>query len=145
MPFMIAPPSVPDRVEFTIVLTADPSSVRLPRKLTEWALESWGLEHVAGKASLVMCELTTNAVRETPGAQIWARVTLQDDGVLLEAWDRSPALPAPPAPADGDAENGRGLWLVDLLSLKAGVEETPALGGKVVWSLISRDPEDPAV
>jgi hypothetical protein len=34
---------------------------------------------------------------------------------------------------------------VDLLSLKAGVEETPVLGGKVVWSLISRDPEDPTV
>ena len=58
MPFMIAPPSMPDRVEFTIVLTADPSSVRLPRKLTEWALESWGLGHAAGAAHAPGCPVS---------------------------------------------------------------------------------------
>jgi hypothetical protein len=141
----IPPLGTPAHPEFTLHLTAYPESIRLPRKLTEWALESWGLAHAAGKAALITCELTTNATRETPGAQIWARVTLQDDGVLLQCWDGSPKIPEPPTLSDIGSERGRGLWIVDALSLKFGVEETPAMGGKVVWSLISREPEEASI
>jgi hypothetical protein len=145
MSLRITSPATPDAVGFTIALTADVASIGLPRKLAEWALGGWGLAHVADTASLVMCELTTNACRETPGAQIWARVTLRSDGVLVECWDRSPKIPGPATLANGDSESGRGLWLVELLSVKSGIEETPAIGGKVIWSLISREPQEAAV
>jgi hypothetical protein len=62
----------------------------------------------------VVCELVTNAV------------------VLV--WDAEPRRPVP-AEAGEEAENGRGLFLVQAFSARWGARPTPHLGGKVVWAL----------
>jgi hypothetical protein len=140
----ISSPPRRGRNEYTLFLTADVLSIRLPRKMVEWALENWGLAHVAEKAALVMSELSTNVVNETPGRAFWTRATLREDGIFLEVWDQSPRLPpeCPELPDSAD-EGGRGLYVIAALSLKYGVEEHPPAqgGGKIVWALISREQE----
>lgn len=136
------PPAEPNAC--TLTLVPDAIAVRLARRLTECAVECWGLGHAAEPAGLVISELSTNALRKTPGGTIQVRVSSREDGILLAVWDRSDDLPpeSPALPGD-DEEGGRGLFLVAALSLKHGVQQrSPALGGgKTVWALISGHPE----
>lgn len=63
--------------------------------------------------------------------------------VVILAWDASPL---PPVPADprADAENGRGLLLVDAISERWGwyvpgeqpSADAPGQHGKVVWAVV---------
>ncbi len=75
-------------------------------------------------AELIVSELVSNAVaasRALDGGPFPVRFWLLSDRkrVLIVVWDASPIPPARLDPAD-DAEDGRGLMLVDALS--AGVE-----------------------
>jgi hypothetical protein len=54
--------------------------------------------------------------------------------VAAGGWDPSPAQPVLQAP-DDDAEHGRGLLMVELISDQWGCQPSPELGGKTVWCL----------
>jgi hypothetical protein len=54
--------------------------------------------------------------------------------VVIFAWDASPLPPAREEPG-GDAENGRGLLLVEAVSERWG--HFRYQGGKVVWAALS--------
>ncbi len=58
--------------------------------------------------------------------------------VVVLVWDASP-LPPVPMDADDEAENGRGLLLVQALSARWGWHFPPDMGGKVVWALTHAD------
>lgn len=45
-------------------------TVRVPRKLTEIALENWRLAHLKPKAGLIVSELVTNTAKIVPGTEI---------------------------------------------------------------------------
>lgn len=73
------------------------------------------------------------ATAQDPAIRLW----LASDGaqVVIFVWDTSP-LPPVLAAADGDAENGRGLLIVQAVSAQWGWEFPPGLGGKVVWARV---------
>lgn len=90
--------------------------------------------HVLDEAELLVSELVTNAVvHATPPLT----VKVECDGTSLrvavtDGSDRSPV----PRVADADAESGRGIFLVDVISDRWGV--APSDGeGKAVWFVIT--------
>jgi hypothetical protein len=139
MSLKTAPAPAPDRTEFTLHLIAEKASIILTRKLTEWALRSWGLASVADMSVLVMSELATNSCRAAPGRPMWVRVSRQHGGALIECWDSSPEIPTETDLVDPTAEGGRGLWIVGAVSAKHGITETPETGGKTIWALCAPD------
>ena len=81
-------------------------------------------------AALLISEVVTNAVLHAR-TKIHVTLRVSTNFIRVEVADRSPMLPWIPEPPSPDAETGRGLWLVNLLSSKWGVQK--AQGGKVVW------------
>ena len=74
-------------------------------------------------------ELVPNSVRHSgsavPGGVVTVTVAADGESVWVEVTDRCgdgvPILPSA-VPADGDAEESRGLWLVDALSERWGYQ-----------------------
>jgi anti-sigma regulatory factor (Ser/Thr protein kinase) len=130
----------------TLELGALPTAVpcaRLHAKQLAW---EWGLSSITETIELLVSELTTNAVQATAGqdGQQVIRLRLLSDGTRfrIEVWDPNPGLPAPIDPTaddipDIEAEGGRGLYLVAVLSDRWNWVQRP--GGKVVWCEL--DPE----
>jgi anti-sigma regulatory factor (Ser/Thr protein kinase) len=107
----------------------------------EWKVN----KDTADEALAVVSELVTNAVTSTQVHRVRAPVCLRvlgdEASVLILVWDAT--MPAPvPAPASPEAEHGRGLAIVESLSVHWGWYFSPGRpGGKVVWALMS--PADP--
>jgi anti-sigma regulatory factor (Ser/Thr protein kinase) len=119
-------------------LGALPSAVPCARLHTRQVLWEWGLAEFSESTELLVAELTTNAVQIS-------RAAMQDDPirlwlvsgkaqVVVLVWDASP-LPPVPMDVSDDAENGRGLLLVQAVSARWGWHFPPDVGGKVVWAL----------
>jgi anti-sigma regulatory factor (Ser/Thr protein kinase) len=94
--------------------------------LWEWRLT--GLEHTA---ELLVSELVTNAVAasRSAGSDCPVRLWLLSDAarVLIVVWDASPHLPVR-ADVGAEAEAGRGLMLVEMISDQWGTSATPPCG-----------------
>jgi anti-sigma regulatory factor (Ser/Thr protein kinase) len=120
---------------------AVPESVTIPavpeqvREVRAFVARVLGEFHVhADLALLLSSELVTNSVRHSgsaiPGGVVTVTVTAGDEVVRVEVTDRvgegAPVLPSA-APADGEAEGSRGLWLVDALSARWGYERCSGL------------------
>jgi hypothetical protein len=86
-------------------------------------------------ADLQLCvsELLTNVIRHVgEGTPVTVRVSCGGGRTRLEVTDPDPrALPVLCATATADDESGRGLALLDALTLRWGVGQGP--GGKTVW------------
>jgi hypothetical protein len=89
------------------------------------------LLYLVDPVRLVVSELATNALVH---AQTTFAVSLRtvDETVLLTVRDRSGALPAGRCAQAMDS-TGRGLDIVDIISLAWGITEDPA-GSKAVWA-----------
>ena len=112
-----------------------PKSLRSPGRARRFVRDELGgrlspeqLDH----AVLLVSELVTNAVLHagTP-----CTVELRDSGavVQLRVSDGGTALPARRRTPSDAASNGRGLHLLEHVTLRWGVEEVRH-GGKVVWA-----------
>lgn len=120
-------------------LGALPTAVPCARLHTTHILREWNLKHLADNAELIVSELATNALKAswslygTP--PITVRLRANRESLIIEVWD---ALPAPPEsrPHEIDADSGRGLEIVTLLSESWGYYH-PETGGKVVWALLT--------
>jgi hypothetical protein len=55
--------------------------------------------------------------------------------IVIEVWDQSPRAPETKEP-EPDAENGRGLLLVESLSEQWSWQHVPSWPGKVVWAVL---------
>jgi anti-sigma regulatory factor (Ser/Thr protein kinase) len=99
-------------------------------------LLEWSLGRLADDAELIVSELTTNAIKTT-GRPIALALRSDRRALVIEVWD---ALDEPPRPAPHaiDAESGRGLEIVALLSDRWGTFRSDD-GGKVVWVLLGAD------
>jgi anti-sigma regulatory factor (Ser/Thr protein kinase) len=133
----------------TFALATLPTSPFWARRYIRRFLESCrgiGID-TADTAELLVSELVTNAVRFASGpvpAQeysdrvnagiIWLSVRHFGEGLLIEVFDTD-ASPPILTDAAGDAENGRGLFIVDALSKQWSYFFPPG-GGKVVYCLI---------
>jgi anti-sigma regulatory factor (Ser/Thr protein kinase) len=129
-----------------IWLAAEMSAPHYARAFVPGVLADWGLEQLREDAELVASELVTNALRVTSAAgpasftppslrraMIRVRLVLLEGSLIIEVWDPAVALPAPARAMDLDAENGRGMLIVQALSAQWN-SYVPAEGGKWVWA-----------
>jgi two-component sensor histidine kinase len=100
--------------------------------------------------SSVNWELVTNALHASagltgshyrgqwvPGAppiRIW--LCSDDQRVLIQVWDSNDQSPVTQQPS-AEAESGRGLWLVEMLSEDQGTYLLEGTTGKVVWASVT--------
>ncbi|OKI07298.1 hypothetical protein A6A06_35875 [Streptomyces sp. CB02923] len=145
------PPVDPLAVSGSVSYSLAPryESVRGARQFTRETLCRWELEEIFDGVALVVSELVTNALRHAvPAGDSGACERPHDGGALparlhLMRWssrlvcavrDSSDASPEAEE-ADGSAESGRGLYLVD--SFSDGWGWHPLAGtphGKIVWA-----------
>jgi anti-sigma regulatory factor (Ser/Thr protein kinase) len=120
-------------VEWEIRLRPTTQAPRAARVFVSRKLDELGYSKLVDDAVLIIGELVTNSVRETPSMPVW--VVFREIGayLLLEVWD---CCPDPPILKDPDflATEGRGLHIVSALS--AGLGWDIFAWGKVVWVLL---------
>lgn len=116
-----------------VVLPHGPQGPGRARRAVRACVERFGLQAVREDLELVVSEMVTNAVRHA-AAPVTLEVQADDHGVLVAVADGSPEPPRART-ADDDAEGGRGLLLVDLLSVEHGVRPEPP--GKTVWAALA--------
>ena len=102
-----------------------PSAVARARDWTRLTLSEWGV-HATDAALLVVSELATNACCHTlssvPGGQFTVRLSLYNDHIRVTVKDAGPRTGRTPTRRTPrfDSVHGRGLALVDSLSLRWG-------------------------
>ncbi|WP_314177498.1 ATP-binding protein [Streptomyces winkii] len=109
-----------------------PESARCARRLARTVLEShWGVPAPAtDDAVLLVSELVGNAVRHTGALVFGLRMMRRRGWIRVEVRDPSRGLPCL-LPVHGLDTSGRGLFLVDTLSDRWGVDLLPR--GKTTW------------
>lgn len=135
-----------------LTLAALPTAVGCSRMLVRYALATVGLKQLIEPAELVMSELVTNAVKSTGVMDNEPRWTELHDlalvrirlvgtrtSLFVEVWDRDETLPIVQAPTL-DAENGRGLFIVEATCKRWDAFRANG-GGKVVWGELEIPPE----
>ena len=129
-------------------LPAAPKSARSARQHARSVLREWHLGAPADTVELLVSEIITNAVRASADIArqrdesgqaahgAWMRFWLISDGrnVLIQVWDDDNHHPVCQR-AGLDAEAGRGLLLIESLSLRWGCYALDAQGGKIVWAV----------
>ncbi|MEE4540746.1 ATP-binding protein [Streptomyces sp. V4-01] len=111
-------------------LTSRPESASTARRLSLSVVRRWGLSPLGDTVELLVSELVGNAVRHT-GAQTFGLRMLRRRGwIRVEVRDPSRALPCL-LPVRAMDTSGRGLFLVDHLSDRWGVDLLPR--GKTTW------------
>jgi anti-sigma regulatory factor (Ser/Thr protein kinase) len=117
-------------------LGALPSAVPCARYHCRQVLWEWRLTGLAESAELLVSELVTNAITASraAGSDFPVRLWLLSDAaqVLIVVWDASPYLPVR-LDVSAEAEAGRGLLLVEMISDQWGTCATPPCG-KTVWA-----------
>jgi anti-sigma regulatory factor (Ser/Thr protein kinase) len=118
-------------------LGALPGAVASARLHAQHILWEWDKTSLTEPVVQVVSELVTNSItaaRAMPPIQPVRMGLLSDTRtVLVLVWDAHPDRPQITEAAD-DAENGRGLLLVQAYSERWGTYPTPQTGGKVVWA-----------
>ena len=102
-------------------------------------LWEWGLRSLGENAELLVTELVTNAVKASRAmTQAFpVRLWLVSDSaqILILVWDASPQPPVRMDTSD-EAENGRGLMLVEAISEQWGWYFCEDNDGKFVWAIV---------
>ncbi|MCC8478524.1 hypothetical protein C6W96_22050 [Streptomyces sp. CS149] len=122
--------------QFAVQLSATHRGARLARLLATEQLRSWGLP--LEDASLVIGELATNAALHgyVPGRDFRITLSVYGDVLRIEVADtRGDRLPEKRDP-DAESESGRGLLLVEALSVRWGTEHGP-FPRKTVWAEVA--------
>ncbi|WP_328548330.1 ATP-binding protein [Streptomyces platensis] len=127
----------------SFLLVRDPTSVPISRHRLQDLVKKWGLrldESSDTALTVITSELVTNAVRHGTGTVLTITVSanLSRRRILVEVYDGSLVLPVPHW-ADSEDESGRGMALIDRLSLCHGAEHTTC--GKCVWAEIAMPPQ----
>ncbi|WP_260638814.1 ATP-binding protein [Streptomyces angustmyceticus] len=127
----------------SFLLLRDPTSVPISRHRLQDLVKKWGLrldESSDTALTVITSELVTNAVRHGTGTMLTITVSadLRRRRILVEVYDGSLVLPVPHW-ANSEDESGRGMTLVDRLSLCHGAEHTTC--GKCVWAEIAMPPQ----
>ena len=122
-------------VEVRSQLNADPRCVAEARQLTDRTLSDWGLRDLREAATLLVSELTTNAILH---ARTPVTVTISNGSteIRIHVCDNNPR---PPQMRHFSAESatGRGIRLLEALATTWGVERNAS--GKCVWFTLALD------
>ncbi|RMI44133.1 ATP-binding protein [Streptomyces triticirhizae] len=133
--------SRPARGELRFRLPAELRAAGQARRRVRFALAAWGVsDETAETVELVISELTANAVRHTESATVDCRLWDAGDRLGVEVTDEHAGSRTPrPRAAGVDEECGRGLALVDALSLRWGVAPARLGIGQRVWAELPHD------
>ena len=112
----------------------DPSAPAQARAAVAECTRRMGLNGMSDDLALVVSEMVTNAVRHA-APPVSVEIEASEDDVVVAVCDGSPDRPVP-READDDAEGGRGMLLVNLLTVDHGVRPQPP--GKTVWARLPR-------
>ena len=131
-------------------LASLPSAVPCARLHARLVIAEWGLTRLIDETELVVSELVTNGVHAsvgltgslfngrwrsgTPPVRLW--LCFDYHQVLVQVWDGHHDLPVR-READPEAAGGRGLLLVDSLSVAWGWYRPMGCSGKVVWAVLA--------
>ena len=131
-PALAAPDGTADPTVEEVRLPNRPESASAARRLTrDVLLTHWGLSApLAEDTVLLVSELVGNAVRHTGAQTLWLRLLLRRGRIRVEVRDPSRGLPCLLPVQELDV-SGRGLFLVDRLSARWGVDLLPH--GKTTW------------
>ncbi|WP_405365555.1 ATP-binding protein [Kitasatospora sp. NBC_00039] len=125
-------------VQMRFVLSA--RSVPLIRTSVRRIADAWGFDALLiDDAELIASELSANVVLHSDAAGCTCfdvRLVPCPCGLRIEVSDGSPQLPSVEH-SKSTSEHGRGLFLVEAVCLRWGVEEGG--GGKVVWAEVGAD------
>jgi anti-sigma regulatory factor (Ser/Thr protein kinase)/ABC-type transporter Mla MlaB component len=124
----------PDGARREVVVEHGPHGPKQARAAVQAWADDLGLQAVADDLLLIVSELVTNAVRygKPPVCVAICADERQVTVGVVDAADERPRRQLPGA----DAESGRGLLLLSLLSSEHGVR--PESPGKVVWACLPR-------
>lgn len=117
-----------------LVLGGGPASAAQARAAIAACCDRLGLQEVRDDVALVVSEMVTNAVRHA-APPVALEIEAGESDVVIAVCDGSPEPPVARI-ADVEAEGGRGMLLVDLLSDDHGVRSQPP--GKTVWASLRR-------
>ena len=137
-------------VSDTVTLEAAPTAVQSARAHARTIVGEWAMASMAEDVTLIVSELVANAVVASSDANRWpahlgarggvpaVHLRLWSDRrcIVIGVWDLSPRSPEA-RQHDPDAENGRGLRLIEALSARWGWSSMPGRPGKVVWAEIT--------
>jgi anti-sigma regulatory factor (Ser/Thr protein kinase) len=129
-------------------------SLELPRELDSAAAARHGVDQLAdrlgeeqlGDVRLLVSELVTNSLRHAdlaPGESIVLNVELDDAVIRVEVADPGKGFELDGHAGDPDTVEGWGLYLVETLSDRWGVERTGTGAANVVWFELDRVPAPP--
>ncbi|MCQ8189487.1 ATP-binding protein [Streptomyces rugosispiralis] len=137
--------------EYELRFPRDPRGPGIVRATLRAVLTAHGLRELVERAALLTSELTTNSVRYSDN---WASVRLLwlHPVLRISVTDTNPELPEPLKPsaesASTELENGRGLFILDVLADRWGGcaigEEPFGFGGKTLWFELSWGGPPPA-
>ena len=121
------------------LLTLGPidSSPRTARVSATVQLSQWGRGHLSDDTAAIVAELVANAVTASAAActPVALGLLLTPSSVVVEVFDQAPGEPVRGI-ATLDAESGRGLHMVAVLSSQWGWTPLPR-AGKVVWAVVA--------
>lgn len=131
--------NVPWPLQDFLELGALAGAVPCARLHARQVLWEWGLGSLGESAELLVAELLTNAVKAsrvmTQDSPVRLWLASDSSQVLILVWDASPQPPVRIS-TSGEAENGRGLMLVEAISEHWGWYFSQDKGGKIVWAVI---------
>jgi anti-sigma regulatory factor (Ser/Thr protein kinase) len=114
------------------------SAVPCARLHARQILREWGLASLGEITELLVSELITNAVKASrairQGSPVRLWLVSDRAQVLILVWDASPRPPVR-SDASREAENGRGLVLVEAISAQWGWYGSRDSDGKFVWAI----------
>lgn len=111
------------------------TSAREARAFANTMLAEWAVSDIADDVLLVVTELVNNAVTHAHSS-CELRLSISPVAVRVEVVDDGPGTPDPLPPSE-TRNHGRGLHLVDALTVAWGFEPIPT-GGKLVWAELKR-------
>jgi anti-sigma regulatory factor (Ser/Thr protein kinase) len=126
-----------------LTLAPDTASVPAARRFVRVTLLAWGLPAAAEAAEILVSEVCTNAVLHAR-TEMTVKVSQAGDVAQICVEDGSPVLPRQRRHGV-DATTGRGMQLVEMLSLRWGVDHVGTGPGKVVWFEVPVDGSASAV
>lgn len=112
------------------------ASVSLARRFVRQLLAEWQVaDETSGDVELALSEIITNAARHSEDT-LDLRLTCTEDRVAFAVSDSSHRMPGVVTEADSDATSGRGLFLVEAVASRWGIESDGL--GKTVWCEFDR-------
>jgi anti-sigma regulatory factor (Ser/Thr protein kinase) len=129
---------------YTLQLPHDPRAPGIARCTLRAVLRAHHMAEVTETAELLTSELVTNAHLYSAEPCEFRLGAREPHRLRLSVWDANPEIPAPFKgtldPVDPEAENGRGLHLVQLCADRWGAHPLKH-GGKLLWVECVQNPE----